>query len=41
MLAASAVLPIHSFGFNEGNKLKVALVGTGIRGINFWGKRLV
>lgn len=41
MLAAGVVFPIHSFGFIEGKKLKVALVGTGIRGISFWGKRLV
>mgnify|MGYP000432585967 FL=1 len=25
----------------KGKKLKIALVGTGIRGITFWGRRLV
>ena len=41
MLAAvGATLP--SWGFGLGNKkLKVALVGTGVRGVTFWGKRLV
>ena len=41
MLAAGAVFPIHSLSFLDGKKIKVALVGTGIRGISFWGKRLV
>ncbi len=41
MLAATTALPLHSFAFGKSNKLKVALVGTGIRGITFWGKRLV
>ncbi len=41
MLAASTALPINSFAFNPDRKLKVVLVGTGIRGISFWGKRLV
>jgi len=41
MLAASSALPIHAFSFDKSKKLKVALVGTGIRGITFWGKRLV
>ncbi|MEO1013309.1 MAG: Gfo/Idh/MocA family oxidoreductase [Bacteroidota bacterium] len=41
MLAASTALPVHAFAFNTEKKLKVALVGTGIRGITFWGKRLV
>jgi len=40
MLAASAALPINSFAFGKDKKLKVALVGTGIRGTSFWGKRL-
>jgi len=41
MLAAGSLLanPITSFGLNR--KLRIALVGTGIRGIGFWGKRLV
>ena len=41
MLAANAALPINSFNFGETKKLKIVLVGTGIRGISFWGKRLV
>ncbi len=42
MLAASTALPLSSFAFGLGNeKLKVTLVGTGIRGNSFWGKRLV
>lgn len=41
MLAASSTIPLNAFTFNESKKLKVALVGTGIRGITFWGKRLV
>lgn len=41
MLAAGNLLPfpVRSFGLNR--KLRVALVGTGIRGVDFWGKRLV
>ncbi len=41
MLAASTTIPLHAFDFGTTKKLKVALVGTGIRGIGFWGKRLV
>lgn len=41
MLAASSAMPIHAFDFGKEEKLKVALVGTGIRGSGFWGKRLV
>lgn len=41
MLAAHTAFPINSFNFGTTKKLKVALVGTGIRGISFWGKRLV
>ncbi len=41
MLAASSVLPLEAFSFNPQEKLKIALVGTGIRGISFWGKRLL
>jgi predicted dehydrogenase len=41
MLAASSVMPITHFDFGMNDKLKIALVGTGIRGITFWGKRLV
>ena len=42
MLAASSAMPISAFSFGKPNKkLKIALVGTGIRGTTFWGKRLV
>lgn len=41
MLAASSALPLSSFAFGTDKKLRVALVGTGVRGITFWGKRLV
>ncbi len=41
MLAAATAMPINQFDFGINKKLKVALVGTGIRGITFWGKRLV
>ncbi len=42
MLAASTIMSPSAFGFGlSGRKLKIALVGTGIRGTSFWGKRLV
>ncbi|MHC4464704.1 MAG: Gfo/Idh/MocA family protein, partial [Planctomycetota bacterium] len=42
MLAAGMALPVSAFSFGLSNKkLKIALVGTGVRGIGFWGKRLV
>jgi len=41
LLAASSVVPLHAFDFGFKKKLKVVLIGTGIRGITFWGKRLV
>ncbi|OQD42447.1 4,5-dihydroxyphthalate dehydrogenase [Croceivirga radicis] len=41
MLAATTAFPINVFEFGKKEKLKVALVGTGIRGTSFWGKRLV
>ncbi|MEX0287841.1 MAG: Gfo/Idh/MocA family oxidoreductase [Flavobacteriaceae bacterium] len=41
MLAATSVMPASAFNFGLDKKLKIALVGTGIRGITFWGKRLV
>tara|TARA_R110000868_G_scaffold358350_2_gene620064 strand:+ start:235 stop:1632 length:1398 start_codon:yes stop_codon:yes gene_type:complete len=41
MLAAYSAFPISSFNFGLTKKLKIALVGTGIRGSSFWGKRLV
>jgi predicted dehydrogenase len=42
LLAAGGMVSMPSYGFGLGSKkLKVALVGTGIRGTSFWGKRLV
>lgn len=42
MLAAGSVIPASAFNFGMKNtKLKVTLVGTGVRGTSFWGKRLV
>lgn len=42
MLSAAVAFPINSFAFGLDNKkLKIALIGTGIRGTSFWGKRLV
>ncbi|MCF7566847.1 Gfo/Idh/MocA family oxidoreductase [Sabulilitoribacter arenilitoris] len=42
MLSASAALPVSSFAFGKGDqKLKICMIGTGIRGNGFWGKRLV
>lgn len=42
MLSSAALLPLSAFSFNtKGEKLKIALVGTGVRGNSFWGKRLV
>lgn len=41
MLAASSAMPIQAFDFGKTEKLKVVLVGTGIRGSGFWGKRLI
>ena len=42
MLAAGSLFPASAFSFKIKNKkLKVALVGVGIRGTSFWGKRLV
>ena len=41
MLAASTALPLSAFSFGKKEKIKVALVGTGVRGTSFWGKRLV
>lgn len=40
LLAASTGMPISAFAFTPKDKLRVVLVGTGIRGITFWGKRL-
>ncbi|MDX2301970.1 MAG: Gfo/Idh/MocA family oxidoreductase [Microscillaceae bacterium] len=42
MLAAGAFIPTSAFNFgNSGKKLRIVLVGTGIRGTSFWGRRLV
>ncbi len=41
MLSATAVVPLSAFNFQKAEKLKIALVGTGVRGTSFWGKRLV
>ncbi len=42
MLAAGSMITVPKRAFGLGNqKLKVALVGTGVRGTSFWGKRLV
>ena len=42
MLAGGSMVSLPSWGFGLGNaKLKVTLVGTGVRGTSFWGKRLV
>ena len=42
MLSAGSVFSSSAFRFfPNSEKIKVALVGTGVRGISFWGKRLV
>lgn len=41
MLAAVSAFPMSAFDFGSEKKLRIVLVGTGIRGISFWGKRLV
>ena len=41
MLSASFSFPIDAFSFYKKKKLKIVLVGTGIRGTSFWGRRLV
>ena len=42
MLAGGSMVSLPSWGFGLGGaKLKVTLVGTGVRGTSFWGKRLV
>jgi predicted dehydrogenase len=40
LLAAGTALPLSSFAFGKEEKLKIVLVGTGIRGSSFWGQRL-
>lgn len=41
MLAAGTAISSPLHGFGQEKKLKVVLVGTGVRGVSFWGKRLV
>ncbi|MEO0553395.1 MAG: Gfo/Idh/MocA family oxidoreductase [Bacteroidota bacterium] len=42
LLAAGTTITVSSFSFGLGeDKLKIALVGTGIRGTSFWGRRLL
>lgn len=41
MLAAYTAFPLSSFDFDTTKKLRIVLVGTGVRGISFWGKRLI
>ena len=41
MLVAYSAFPISAFNFGTSKKLRIVLVGTGIRGTSFWGKRLV
>ena len=41
MLAAATAFPLSAFSFGATKKLRIVLVGTGLRGISFWGKRLV
>src|SRR5690606_8108736 len=38
--AAGYMMPSWAFGLPAKRKLRVALVGTGIRGVSFWGRRL-
>ena len=40
LAAGTMILPSWAFGLGN-RKLKIALVGTGVRGTSFWGKRLV
>lgn len=41
MLAAGTILGAPSIDFGLQRKLRIVLVGTGIRGTSFWGKRIV
>ena len=41
LLAAGTAVPLNAFAFGKKEKLKIVLVGTGIRGTSFWGRRLV
>lgn len=40
LAAGTMIIPSWGFGLGE-EKLKVVLVGTGVRGTSFWGRRLV
>ncbi|MGS2762010.1 Gfo/Idh/MocA family oxidoreductase [Sinomicrobium sp. M5D2P9] len=40
LLAAGMAMPVSAFSFGTSKKLRIVLVGTGVRGISFWGKRL-
>lgn len=40
LAAGTLILPTWGFGLGD-RKMKVVLVGTGVRGTSFWGKRLV
>jgi len=39
--AVGYMMPASGFGLAPNKKLRVALVGTGIRGVSFWGRRLL
>ena len=41
MLSATALLPGQQLTFGGASKMKVVLVGVGIRGTTFWGRRIV
>lgn len=41
LLAVSSIVPLSAFDFGNKKKLRIVLIGTGVRGIDFWGKRLV
>lgn len=41
MLSAATVMPLSAFSFDSAKKLRIVMVGTGVRGNSFWGRRLV
>lgn len=41
MLAAGTAMSVPAGAFGVAKKLRIVLVGTGVRGVSFWGKRLV
>src|SRR5690606_14232256 len=41
ILAAGMNMPLPTDAFGVNKKLRVLLVGTGVRGTSFWGRRLV